>query len=113
MIVNTLYEREPGFDCADKIEINLRQNTVLPLRRKSIQTQAIKCLNLSVLPESFDSKKELMKEKLGLMKVARGSPKVKTISLVINKPPRPLLPHFHFTKEVKWLQMQSCCCDYP
>lgn len=104
IIVNLLSERQLGFDCADNFEITLRQNTVVLLRRKSVQTQAIKCSNLGVLPATFESKRELMKEKLELIKVARGCPKVKTIWLLINKSLRLLLSHFQFRKELKWLR---------
>lgn len=62
-----------------------------------------------MLPATLDNKRQLMKGKLELMKVARGCPKVKTILLVINTP---LEPHFQFTKKLKWLQKQSCFCDY-
>ena len=54
--MNVLGEREPRFDCVEKIEINLRQNMVVPLRRQSIQTCTIKSANLWVLPVTFDSK---------------------------------------------------------
>lgn len=53
---NAFSERVPGFDCVDKNEINLRQNTVVPLKRQSMQTQVIISLNLGVLPATFDSK---------------------------------------------------------
>lgn len=97
--MNARNERKPGFDYVDKTEINSRQTTVVPLRRQSIQTQAINCSNLGVLPATLNSRKKLMKEKLELMKVGKGCPKVMTILLVINKLLRPLFPHFQFTKE--------------
>lgn len=74
---------------------------MLPLRRQSMQTQAIMCSNLHVLPATLYSKRKLIKEKLELMKVARDCPKVKTILIVINKLLRPLFPHFQFAKELK------------
>lgn len=101
IIVNPLNERELGSDSADKTETILRQNIVVSLRGQSVQTQTIKCSNLSVIAVTFDSKRELMKEKLELMKVARSCPKIKTILLPIKKPLRLFLSHFQFRKELK------------